>query len=197
MANFKRNLSTVLFYAAAVLSTAMMVISLPSLKSETEVGITLEQISPAVSEKTLYAGDELSLPFTCDSVSVDRWMVHLTATANPQNIGSIRLRIDGAGEKTLRTGIFNKISGTYSIPLYDNTIFNRSGKIILHITLTGGNERDPLLYLAEKAKGDAVAYQVSLQPEKGHPIVLPKNTVYPRSLLEYKQSGACVLIMNQ
>src|SRR3989304_6702349 len=189
MTIFNRNICFMLFIAISLLSTATIVMWLPLLKNESEVGLSLKQIAPAVSEKAFYAGDELTISFTCDNTSVDRWMVHVTATANPDNIGSMTMKIDGVGEKTVRTGMFNKISGTYSIPLYDEMSLNGLGKVVLHINLKGGNKREPLIYLAEMAKNKTVVYQVALQPEKGHSVVMPKNAVYPRPLLEYKPSG--------
>lgn len=193
MTIFQQNLSILLFFAIVFFLAAAMVFLLPLLKSESEVGLSLEQIAPVALEKALYAGDDLLISFTCNSPSVDRWMIRLTTTANPENIGYMTLRLEGVGEKTMRTGIFNKISGTYSIPLNNEISLTRQRNMVLHITLKGGNEKEPLIYLAEMEKGNTTAYQVDLRPEKGYSVAVPKNAVYPWSVTDYRPSGECTI----
>jgi len=180
----------IVFYLCIAALIVVLYYYVPIIRNESEVGIALSQIAPAISEKPFYSGDELNLPFTCSAPTADRLMLHITATSDADNVGYMTLMIDGAEEKTLRTSLFRKVSGTYSIPIYKKSL-NQLNKSVLRIRFSGGDKKKPLIYVAQMAKNKAISYQIALQEEKGNPVPLPKNTVYPRSIEEYKAVGEC------
>lgn len=182
-------------YAGMLLTLIIVIICfMPVIKSESEVGISMLKIAPAVSEKAIYSGDELIFPFICNCQLVDRWLVSFTATASPVNMGYLTVKIDGSGEKIIRTGLLRKISGTYTVPLYNKTKMKCHGKMALRLKFSGGNKKEPLVYIAEMKKNGNIAYQVAISPENGSSLPLPKNiVVFPRSLTQYKVSGECKL----
>ena len=161
--------------------------------NESETGMKLSQIAPAIAEKSLYPGSDISIPFECNCQSADRFMVNITITANAYNNGYMTLGIRGTKEKTFRTGVFRKIAGTYLIPLYCEKGFSCHRTGILHITLSGGDPNKPLIYIAKMLKNKRSVYQVEINPEKGYHVTMPKDAVFPRSVTAYKKSGDCIL----
>lgn len=184
------------FFGAGVflISVIAAICFMPIINNESEMDISILQIAPAISEKAIYSGDELIFPFTCNCPSTDRWLVSLTATASSANMGYMTVKIDGVGEKIIRTGILRKISGTYTVPLYNKTKIQCQGKMTLRLKFSGGNKKEPLIYIAEMKKNENVAYQVAVIPENSFSLPLPKNiVVFPISLTQYKASGECKL----
>lgn len=195
---FKHKMLILICLLAGGTAFFFVVRTLYVIRNESDVGIILNQIAPAVSQKEIFDKAVVSIPFVCEDVLPDRWVVGITATANSNKTGYLTIQLDGAKEKTVRTDMFNKISGTYLFPLYFDKTKGNDPKIdikknikTLNLKFKGDAGDNPLIYIAEMSKRDKVYYQVDLKPEKGYPVSLPANTAYPRTLVQYKQIGKC------